>query len=164
VRKLAERSQVAAQEIGELATGSVKTAERAGTLLGEIVPAIKRTSDLVQEITAASDEQSTGVNQINTAMSQLTQLTQQNAAGSEELAATAEEMTAQAEKLRQLMSFFHVGRGDDGTPRRHSGQAGTGSVTARAARTEPTQADTRRKATTAPLDEGKFRRMSSASH
>ncbi len=106
VRKLAERSQVAAQEIGELATGSVKTAERAGTLLGEIVPAIRRTSDLVQEITAASDEQSTGVGQINTAMAQLSQLTQQNAAGSEELAATAEEMTAQAEKLRQLMGFF----------------------------------------------------------
>ncbi|TBO32826.1 PAS domain S-box protein [Aquabacterium lacunae] len=110
VRKLAERSQVAAQEIGELAAGSVKTAERAGSLLGEIVPAIRKTSDLVQEITAASDEQSTGVSQINTAMSQLTQLTQQNAAGSEELAATAEEMTAQAEKLRQTMGFFQVGQ------------------------------------------------------
>jgi len=108
VRKLAERSQVAAQEIGELASGSVKTAERAGTLLGEIVPAIRKTSDLVQEITAASDEQSTGVSQINTAMNQLTQLTQQNAAGSEELAATAEEMTAQAEKLRQLIEFFSI--------------------------------------------------------
>ncbi len=108
VRKLAERSQVAAQEIGELAAGSVKTAERAGTLLGEIVPAIRKTSDLVQEITAASDEQSTGVSQINTAMNQLTQLTQQNAAGSEELAATAEEMTAQAEKLRQLIEFFSI--------------------------------------------------------
>ena len=109
VRKLAERSQVAAQEIGELAAGSVKTAERAGALLGEIVPAIRKTSDLVQEITAASDEQSTGVAQINTAMSQLTQLTQQNAAGSEELAATAEEMTGQAEKLRNLMSYFQIG-------------------------------------------------------
>ncbi len=108
VRKLAERSQVAAQEIGELAAGSVKTAERAGSLLSEIVPAIRKTSDLVQEITAASDEQSTGVSQINTAMNQLTQLTQQNAAGSEELAATAEEMTAQAEKLRQLIEFFSI--------------------------------------------------------
>ena len=109
VRKLAERSQVAAQEIGELATGSVKKAEQAGSLLAEIVPAIKKTSDLVQEITAASDEQSTGVNQINTAMSQLTQLTQQNAAGSEELSATAEEMTQQAERLRQTMAFFDAG-------------------------------------------------------
>lgn len=108
VRKLAERSQVAAQEIGELAEGSVQTAERAGGLLGEIVPAIRKTSDLVQEITAASDEQSTGVSQINMAMSQLTQLIQQNAAGSEQLAATAEEMTLQADKLRQLMEFFQI--------------------------------------------------------
>ena len=113
VRKLAERSQVAAQEIGELAAGSVKTAERAGALLGEIVPAIRKTSDLVQEITAASDEQSTGVGQINTAMSQLTQLTQQNAAGSEELAATAEEMTGQAERLRSIIAFFQVGDMDE---------------------------------------------------
>ena len=154
VRKLAERSQVAAQEIGELASGSVKTAERAGTLLGEIVPAIKKTSDLVQEITAASDEQSTGVNQINTAMSQLTQLTQQNAAGSEELAATAEEMTAQAEKLRQLMSFFQVGSTDAlvGTsPRRGSGGG----------RSEPAPAESRRRSESS-VDEGKFRRMHAA--
>ncbi len=156
VRKLAERSQVAAQEIGELATGSVKTAERAGTLLGEIVPAIKKTSDLVQEITAASDEQSTGVNQINTAMNQLTQLTQQNAAGSEELAATAEEMTAQAEKLRQLMSFFQVGTGEDigmgSAPRRSTPTA--------SARHEPAAADNRRRSgADGGVDEGKFRRM-----
>jgi methyl-accepting chemotaxis protein len=116
VRKLAERSQVAAQEIGELASGSVKTAEHAGALLAEIVPAIRKTSDLVQEITAASDEQSTGVSQINTAMGQLTQLTQQNAAGSEELAATAEEMTAQAEKLRELVGFFRTGQDAPATP------------------------------------------------
>jgi methyl-accepting chemotaxis protein len=116
VRKLAERSQVAAQEIGELATGSVKTAEHAGALLAEIVPAIRKTSDLVQEITAASDEQSTGVSQINTAMGQLTQLTQQNAAGSEELAATAEEMTAQAEKLRELVGFFRTETAGAGSP------------------------------------------------
>ena len=67
----------------------------------------------MQEITAASDEQSTGVGQINTAMSQLTQLTQQNAAGSEELAATAEEMTGQAERLRSIISFFQVGGSED---------------------------------------------------
>ena len=155
VRKLAERSQVAAQEIGELASGSVKTAERAGTLLGEIVPAIKKTSDLVQEITAASDEQSTGVNQINTAMSQLTQLTQQNAAGSEELAATAEEMTAQAEKLRQLMSFFQMGSGEamaSGSPRRSQGGG----------RSEPAPSEPRRRPAEAGLDEGKFRRMQTA--
>jgi methyl-accepting chemotaxis protein len=92
VRKLAERSQVAAQEIGNVAKDSVKLAERAGTLLGEMVPSIKKTSDLVQEIAAASQEQSSGVGQINGAMGQLNQATQQNASASEELAATAEEL------------------------------------------------------------------------
>jgi methyl-accepting chemotaxis protein len=106
VRKLAERSQVAAQEIGTVATGSVELAERAGTLLANIVPSIKKTSDLVQEISAASQEQSAGVGQINSAVTQLSQTTQQNAASSEELAATAEEMSGQAEELQQTMSFF----------------------------------------------------------
>lgn len=108
VRKLAERSQVAAQEIGELSSGSVEMAERAGNLLEQMLPSIRRTSDLVQEISAASTEQTAGVSQINTAMAQLSQLTQQNAAGSEELAATAEEMSSQAEQLRQAMAFFTV--------------------------------------------------------
>ncbi len=108
VRKLAERSQAAAQEIGEVAASSVQMAEKAGKLLDEIVPSIKKTSDLVQEITAASEEQSSGVAQVNTAMSQLNQITQQNASSSEELAATAEEMSSQAEQLQQLMSFFKV--------------------------------------------------------
>ncbi len=108
VRKLAERSQVAAQEIGELASGSVEKAETAGTLLNEIVPAISKTSDLVQEISAASEEQSAGVSQVNTAMNQLNQITQQNASSSEQLAATAEEMSGQATQLQHMMSFFKV--------------------------------------------------------
>jgi methyl-accepting chemotaxis protein len=110
VRKLAERSQVAAQEIGDLAVGSVKAAERAGELINTIVPGIGKTSDLVQEISAASMEQSSGANQINTAMNQMNQITQQNASASEELAATAEEMTSQAEQLMELMSFFNIGK------------------------------------------------------
>lgn len=106
VRKLAERSQVAAQEIGELSSSSVEMAEKAGKLLDEMVPSINKTSDLVQEISAASEEQAAGVAQINTAMTQLNQVTQQNASSSEELAATAEEMSSQAEQLQQSMSFF----------------------------------------------------------
>lgn len=117
VRKLAERSQVAAQEIGEVAKDSVKLAERAGTVLDEIVPGINKTSELVQEITAASEEQSTGTSQINSAMVQLNQVTQQNAASSEELAATAEEMSGQAEQLQQLISFFKVSGSSDLMPR-----------------------------------------------
>ena len=108
VRKLAERSQVAAQEIGDLASTSVKQAERAGTLLTEMVPTIRKTPDLVQEIAAASAEQSSGVAQINGAMGQLNQATQQNASASEELAATAEELGSQAEQLQQTMTFFRL--------------------------------------------------------
>ncbi len=108
VRKLAERSQVAAQEISTVATESVGLAERAGKLLDTIVPSIQKTSDLVQEISAASGEQSTGVSQINTAIMQLNKVTQQNASSSEELAATAEEMTSQAEELQSKMRFFKV--------------------------------------------------------
>ena len=108
VRKLAERSQVAAQEIGQLAGSSVKMAEQAGHLLDEMLPSINKTSSLVQEIAAASQEQSAGVSQINGAMGQLNMATQQNASASEELAATSEEMGAQAEQLQQLMAFFRI--------------------------------------------------------
>ena len=111
VRKLAERSQVAAKEIGDLADSSVKQAEHAGTLLTAMVPSIRKTSDLVQEIAAASSEQSTGVGQINGAMVQLNQATQQNASASEELAATAEELGSQAEQLQQTMTFFRLEEG-----------------------------------------------------
>jgi methyl-accepting chemotaxis protein len=108
VRKLAERSQIAAQEIGLLAESSVDRAESAGKLLDTIVPSIKLTSDLVREIAAASGEQLVGVNQINSAMDQLNQITQHNASSSEQLAATSEEMTGQAVQLQELMAFFTV--------------------------------------------------------
>nr|WP_221403952.1 methyl-accepting chemotaxis protein [Pseudoduganella umbonata] len=121
VRKLAERSQVAAQEIGEVATSSVELAERAGALLDQMVPNIRKTSDLVQEITAASEEQSAGVGQINAAVGQMSQGTQQNASSSEELAATAEEMSGQAEQLQAAMGFFKL---EGGAPlRKPAGRA-----------------------------------------
>jgi methyl-accepting chemotaxis protein len=122
VRKLAERSQVAAQEIGEVATSSVELAERAGKLLDHMVPNIRKTSDLVQEITAASEEQSAGVGQINAAVGQMSQTTQQNASSSEELAATAEEMSSQAEQLQQAMAFFRLA-GGAGFPQRPGNRA-----------------------------------------
>ncbi|BBL76442.1 methyl-accepting chemotaxis protein [Methylomagnum ishizawai] len=109
VRKLAERSQVAALEISQLAADSVERAELAGRLLTRMVPAIGKTSELVQEIAAASREQSSGVEQINLAMNQLRKVTQQNASSGEELAATAEDMSNQAEQLGRLMNFFRVG-------------------------------------------------------
>ena len=108
VRKLAERSQLAAKEISDLASSSVAVAERSGHLLADLVPAIRRTAELVQEVTAASTEQSSGVTQINRAMSQVDNVTQRNAASAEELSSTAEELAAQSEQLQQLMTFFRV--------------------------------------------------------
>jgi methyl-accepting chemotaxis protein len=108
VRKLAERAQTAAQEISRVATSSVQLAVRGGALIEDIVPAIQKTSDLVQEIAAASSEQATGVAQINTAIGQLSQTTQQNAAMAEEFAATADTMRSQAQELLQVMVFFKV--------------------------------------------------------
>ena len=108
VRKLAERSQTAAKEIGGLASSSVKVAERSGQLLGALVPAITRTADLVQEVAAASSEQAAGVTQINRALGTVDQVTQRTASAAEELAATAEEMASQAGSLQQLMGFFRI--------------------------------------------------------
>lgn len=107
VRKLAERSQSAAKEIRTLAASSVKVAERSGQLLGALVPAIRKTAELVQEVAAASNEQATGVSQINLALSQVDQVTQRNASSAEELSSTAEELSAHAAGLQQLMAFFH---------------------------------------------------------
>ncbi len=108
VRKLAERSQVAAQEIGELATSSVALADRAGILLHQIVSAITTTSGLVQEIAVASKEQASGAHQITTAIAHLSQLTQTNASSSEEVVSSAERLRIQATTLQDLISFFRV--------------------------------------------------------
>lgn len=112
VRKLAERSQRAAKEISSLSTSSVKVSERTGQLLADLVPAIRKTTDLVQEVAAASKEQSLGIGQIGKAMTQVDQVTQRNASAAEELASTAEEMSAQAAALQQLVGFFRTG-GED---------------------------------------------------
>jgi methyl-accepting chemotaxis protein len=113
VRKLAERSRTAAREISGLASSSVKVATRSGHLLVELVPSIRRTADLVQEVVSASAEQASGVAQINKAMLHVDQVTQRNASASEELASTAEELSAQAEALSQLVSFFRVEAGGE---------------------------------------------------
>ena len=96
VRKLAERSQDAAGEITELASTTATITEKAGVMLAEVIPNIQKTADLVQEISAASTEQNSGVEQINIALQQLDQIVQQNAAAAEEMSSTAEKLTAQA--------------------------------------------------------------------
>ncbi|MGD8781791.1 MAG: methyl-accepting chemotaxis protein [Ignavibacteria bacterium] len=108
VRKLAERSQTSAGEISELSSSSVDIAEEAGTMLTKLVPDIQRTAELVQEITAASNEQNSGADQINNAIQQLNQVIQQNAAGAEEAASTSEELSSQAEQLQDTIAFFHI--------------------------------------------------------
>jgi len=110
VRKLAERSQTAAREISGVAAGSVRLAEQSGTLLKELVPSIRRTAELVQEVAATSREQRSGVRQVNIAMGQVDQVTQRNASAAEELASTAETLAAQAESMQQVVSYFRLER------------------------------------------------------
>jgi methyl-accepting chemotaxis protein len=108
VRKLAERSKIAADEIVTLASKSVSITEAASVLMGALVPEIEKSAKLVQEISAASMEQSTGADQINSAIQQLNQVTQQNAAASEELATSSEELSSQAEQLKEVIAFFNL--------------------------------------------------------
>ncbi len=108
VRKLAERSQVAAAEISHLSGTSVGVAEQAGAMLAKLVPDIQKTSELVQEISAASKEQAGGADQINGAIQQLNQVVQQNAGAAEEMSSTAEELSSQASQLMEVMAFFKV--------------------------------------------------------
>ncbi len=108
VRKLAERSQKAAGEISELSSSSVDVAEEAGTLLDALVPDIQKTAELVQEISASSEEQRSGSEQISKALSQLDQVVQQNASQAEEMSSMAEELSAQSDHLQDTMSFFRI--------------------------------------------------------
>lgn len=151
VRKLAERSQVAAQEIGELSSSSVELAEKAGRLLDAMLPSINKTSDLVQEISAASEEQASGVSQINTAMNQLNQITQQNASSSEELAATSEQLSSQAEQLQQTMSFFRISQS--------AGQVGRMPALNQTKPKAAAMASRARSAASLPADESEFTRF-----
>ncbi len=108
VGKLADRSKLAATEIDNLTKSSMLNAEEAGKLMKDIVPDIQKTSQLIQEISSANYEQSSGAEQINLAIQQLNMITQQNAATSEELSTNAVELSAQAEQLQEIISFFRI--------------------------------------------------------
>ena len=108
VRKLAERSQTAAGEISKLSGSSVEIAESAGAMLDKLVPDIRKTADLVKEITAASEEQTTGASQVNKAVQELDKIIQTNASASEEMASSSEELASQAEQLQSTIEFFKV--------------------------------------------------------
>ncbi|QJX06797.1 MULTISPECIES: methyl-accepting chemotaxis protein [Rhizobium] len=108
VRKLAERSQSAAAEISSMSSDTVKAAADAGDMLGRLVPDIRKTAELVSEISAACREQDIGASQINEAIQQLDKVTQQNAGASEQMSATSEELASQAEELQTSIAFFKV--------------------------------------------------------
>jgi methyl-accepting chemotaxis protein len=108
VRKLAERSQAAAAEIGSLSAETVKVAQEAGTMLAKLVPDIKKTAELVEEITSACREQDVGSSQVNQAIQQLDKVGQQNASASEEVSSTSEELASQAEQLQSMISYFKI--------------------------------------------------------
>lgn len=110
VRKLAERSQSAAAEISAMSSETVTAAAEAGEMLNRLVPDIRKTAELVAEISAACREQDIGANQINEAIQQLDRVTQQNTSASEEMSATSEELAAQAEELQASIAFFKVER------------------------------------------------------
>ncbi|MBF0461940.1 MAG: HAMP domain-containing protein [Magnetococcales bacterium] len=109
VRKLAERSQLAAGEISHLSASSVDVAEKAGGIINKLVPDIQKTAELIQEINTSSQEQSQGAGQINQAIQQLDQVIQQNAGSSEEMAATAEELSGQSGRMNEAIAFFKLG-------------------------------------------------------
>jgi methyl-accepting chemotaxis protein len=113
VRKLAERSQAAAAEISALSGETVLVATQAGDMLNRLVPDIRKTAELISEISAACREQDIGASQINEAIQQLDKVTQQNAGASEEMSATSEELAAQAEELQASISFFRVDRASE---------------------------------------------------
>ncbi len=119
VRKLAERSQSAAHQIGEMAESSVKVAENAGQLLERLVPMIRQTSKLVEEIAAASQEQTTAIHEINVGVRQLDEVVHQNVTSSLELASTATALAAQATTLENLVGFFQLGAGGVGRGAAH---------------------------------------------
>ncbi|MCL6652699.1 HAMP domain-containing protein [Agrobacterium rubi] len=114
VRKLAERSQAAAAEISSLSGTTVQVATEAGDMLNRLVPDIRKTAELVSEISAACREQDIGASQINEAIQQLDKVTQLNSGASEEMSATSEELAAQAEELQASIAFFKVDRSDAG--------------------------------------------------
>ena len=123
VRKLAERSQVAAAEISHLSNSSVGVAESAGAMLAKLVPDIQKTAELVQEISAASKEQAGGTDQINSSIQQLNNVVQMNAGSAEEMASTAEELSAQAAQLQESILFFTVEGSEEQAPRLPAGPA-----------------------------------------
>jgi methyl-accepting chemotaxis protein len=137
VRKLAERSQKAAAEISEVSTTSVEVAESAGSVLDQLVPDIQKTAELVQEISAASAEQRSGSEQVTKAITQLDQVTQQNASQSEEMSSMSEKLSSQAQQLQATIGFFKTNGSAERLLTEGSGNSSQRTDTGRVSRTTP---------------------------
>jgi methyl-accepting chemotaxis protein len=137
VRKLAERSQAAASEIVAVSSDTVKAAADAGEMLTKLVPDIRRTAELVSEISAACREQDIGASQINEAIQQLDKVTQQNAGASEQISSTSEQLAAQAEELQASIAFFRVEQSGAGRPRQTARPAAKRSAAKTVRKTKP---------------------------
>jgi methyl-accepting chemotaxis protein len=146
VRKLAERSQTAATEIGALSIETVNSAQAAGEMLVALVPDIRKSAELITEISAACREQDIGASQINEAIQQLDKVTQQNASASEQMSSTSEELAAQAEELQSSIAFF---RTDDAQA--HEAPAATKRAPGPARKTPARSAATARKTGKTPV-------------
>jgi methyl-accepting chemotaxis protein len=146
VRKLAERSQTAAAEIGALSGETVKAAQEAGAMLSRLVPDIKKTAQLVEEITAACREQDVGSSQINQAIQQLDKVGQQNSAASEQVSSTAEELASQAEQLQATIAFFRIEESSQARP-----SAGIDKAVVQLRSKAASMSDTHRSARKAPM-------------
>ena len=132
VRKLAERSQTAAKEISSVSISSVEIAERAGKLLGDIVPGIQKTSGLVQEINSSCNEQAQGVEQVTTAIQQLDQVIQQSSASTEEMSTASEMLSEQAEQLLDAPPRTSISTASGRRARQRAAAAGNGRAAAAA--------------------------------
>jgi methyl-accepting chemotaxis protein len=141
VRKLAERSKVAADEIAVMAKRGLETSEKAGQHMTSTLPEVEKTTKLVQEITAASLEQNNGVGQVNDALQQLNNVTQQNAAASEQIATSSEELSAQADALKEVISFFKTGADEHRFQKSHYGKNQSKTQSSRLASPQKTGAE-----------------------
>jgi methyl-accepting chemotaxis protein len=154
VRKLAERSQTAAAEIGALSGETVKAAQEAGSMLARLVPDIKKTAQLVEEITAACREQDVGSSQINQAIQQLDKVGQQNSSASEQVSSTAEELASQAEQLQSTIGYFKIDTAGQDAPVRSAGGIDKAVVQLRAKAANMSAADRGRKPIAKPKGRG----------
>lgn len=163
VRKLAERSQTAAQEISNLSTDTVRAAQTAGGMLERLVPDIQRTADLIKAISIATGEQDAGAAQINLAIQQLDKVTQQNTSASEQIATTSEELAGQSNRLQDVIGFFKLDLTRDPVEPETTAEPAAEMATAKASEKVSEKATAKATETPAPTARAKDKRAAKSS-